>query len=110
MVDSPHSTRTGMSATTRLSITAAVAIGTLALVQTTGGRSREAAAVRATRIAQNTAIAQHDLDRAASYWTDDVVIRSALGRVIQGRGDYRTVLGADSATLYRRDTDRVDVS
>jgi ketosteroid isomerase-like protein len=99
-----------MNARTRLSIVAAVAVGSLALVQTTGGRSREAAAVRTTRTAQNTAIAQRDLDRAASYWTDDVVIRSALGRVIQGRDAYRTVLGADSATLYRRDPDRVDVS
>jgi ketosteroid isomerase-like protein len=99
-----------MNSTTRLAIIAAVAIGSLALVQTGGGRSRDAAAVRAARAAQNTAIAQHDLDRVASYWTDDVVIRSALGRVIQGRVGYRTVLGADTATLYRREPDRVDVS
>jgi ketosteroid isomerase-like protein len=99
-----------MNSTTRLAIVAAVAIGALALVQTGGGRSRDAAAVRATRAAQNTAIAQHDLDRVASYWTDDIVIRSALGRVIQGRAGYRTVLGADTATLYRREPDRVDVS
>jgi ketosteroid isomerase-like protein len=99
-----------MNSTTRLAIIAAAAIGSLALVQTGGGRSRDAAAVRAARAAQNTAIAQHDLDRVASYWTDDVVIRSALGRVIQGRVGYRTVLGADTATLYRREPDRVDVS
>ena len=99
-----------MSSTTRLAIIAAVAAGAFALVQSSGGRSREAAAVRATRAAQNTAIAQHDLDRAASYWTDDVVIRSGLGRVIQGRAGYRTTLGTDSATVYRREPDRVDVS
>ena len=99
-----------MTFSTRLAITAALAVGALALVQNTGTRSREAAAVRAARSAQNTAIAQHDLQRVASYWTDDVVIRSALGRVIQGRAAYRTVLGADSVTLYRREPDRVDVS
>jgi ketosteroid isomerase-like protein len=99
-----------MTSSTRLAIAAAVAAGALALVQATGGRSREAAAVRATRAAQNTAIAQHDLERVASYWTDDVVIRSALGRVIQGRAGYRTVLGADSITQYRREPERVDVS
>jgi hypothetical protein len=30
--------------------------------------------------------------------------------VIQGRASYRTVMGADSATVYRREPDRVDVS
>ena len=52
----------------------------------------------------------HDLDRVASFWTDDVVIRSGLGRVIQGPAAYRSALGADSVTVYRRDPDRVDVS
>jgi ketosteroid isomerase-like protein len=99
-----------MTSSTRLAIVAAVAVGAFALVQATGGRSREAAAVRAARTAQNAAIAQHDLERVASYWTDDVVIRSALGRVIQGRDGYRAVLGGDSITLYRRQPDRVDVS
>jgi ketosteroid isomerase-like protein len=94
---------------TRLATLAGI-IGTFAIMQATGGRSREAAGVRATRAAQNAAIAQHDLDRAATYWTDDIVIRSALGRVIQGRTGYRAALGGDSATVYRREPDRVDVS
>jgi len=99
-----------MHSSIRLAIVATVAVGAFALVQSTGGRSREAAAVRSVRAAQNTAIAQHDLERVASYWTDDVVIRSALGRVINGRAGYRAVLGADSLTSYRREPDRVDVS
>jgi len=89
---------------------AAVAATTTALVQSGRQPSREAAAVRAARASQNAAIAEHDLDKAASFWTDDVVIRSALGRVIEGRATYRSTLGADTATVYRRDPDRVDVS
>lgn len=89
---------------------AAVVVATSAVMAIASQSSREAAAVRAARAAQNRAIAEHDLDRAESYWTDDVVIRSALGRVIQGRATYRSVLGADSATVYRREPDRVDVS
>jgi ketosteroid isomerase-like protein len=104
------STATPMTSSVRLAIAGAVALSALALVQGTGAASREAAAVRAARAAQNTAIAAHDLDRAASFWTDDVVIRSALGRVIQSRATYRSVMAADTATVYRRTPDRVDVS
>jgi ketosteroid isomerase-like protein len=46
----------------------------------------------------------------ASFWTDDVVIRSGLGRVVQGRASYRAAMAADSATVFRREPDRVDVS
>ena len=99
-----------MTLSIRLAVIAAVAAASVALVQSGRQTSREAAAVRAARTAQNSAIAAHDLDRAASYWTDDVVIRSGLGRVIQGSAAYRATLGADSATVYRRNPDHVDVS
>jgi ketosteroid isomerase-like protein len=99
-----------MTLSIRLAVIAAVAAASVAVVQSGRSPSREAAAVRAARTAQNSAIAAHDLDRAASYWTDDVVIRSALGRVIQGSATYRATLGADSATVYHRKSDHVDVS
>jgi ketosteroid isomerase-like protein len=99
-----------MIAIIRLAVAAGAGAALLAAVQSTRQPSREAAAVRAARTAQNAAIAAGDLDRAASYWTDDVVIRSALGRVIQGRATYRSTLGADSVTLYKREPERVDVS
>ena len=99
-----------MSSSIRLGVVAIAGIASLALLPRTSQYSREAAAVRAARSAQNTAIAAHDLARAASYWTDDVVIRSGLGRVIQGRANYRSVMAADSVTVYRREPDRVDVS
>ena len=94
----------------RLALTAAVAAGSLALVRLAPQYSREAAAVRSARSAQNTAIAARDLDRAASFWTEDVVIRSGLGRVVQGRASYKAAMAADTATIFRREPDRVDVS
>jgi ketosteroid isomerase-like protein len=99
-----------MTTSIRLALLSGVAAGSFALGRATPQYSREAAAVRSARAAQNTAIAQHDLERASTYWTEDVVIRSALGRVIQGRVNYRSVMGADTATVYRREPDRVDVS
>lgn len=99
-----------MIAIIRLAVAAGTGAALISLVQTARQPSREAAAVRAARSAQNSAIAARDLDRAASFWTDDVVIRSGLGRVIQGAATYRSTLGADSATVYRREPERVDVS
>ena len=99
-----------MSLSIRFAVVAAIAAASVASVQSGKQSSREAAAVRAARSAQNSAIAAHDLARVASYWTDDVVIRSGLGRVIQGSATYQATLGADTATVYRRETDRVDVS
>jgi ketosteroid isomerase-like protein len=99
-----------MIAILRLAVAAGTGVVLMAVVQAGRQPSREAAAVRAARSAQNSAIAARDLDRAATFWTDDVVIRSGLGRVIQGRATYRSTLGADSVTVYRRDPERVDVS
>jgi hypothetical protein len=44
--------------------------------------SGEAAAIRAARADQNAAIAAHDYDRMASYWTEDVVITAGRGTVL----------------------------
>ena len=99
-----------MIGTIRLAVAATIGVAVMAFVQQGRQPSREAASVRAARTAQNTAMASRDLERTASFWTDDVVIRSGLGRVIQGRANYRSTLGADSVTIYRRDPDRVDVS
>ena len=104
----PNSTH--MTSATQLAAVAAVAVVSFAAARALPQYSREAAAVRAARAAQNTAIAAHDLDRAATYWTDDVVIRSGLGIIVQGRSTYRSVMASDSATVYRREPDRVDVS
>jgi ketosteroid isomerase-like protein len=72
--------------------------------------SREAAAVRSARDSQNKAIAARDFDRMASFWAPDVEIRASLGRVLRGRDEYRTALSADTALIYRRGPDLVDVA
>jgi len=99
-----------MTSPIRLAFVVVAAVGSYALGRAVPQTSREAAAVRSARSAQNAAIAARDFDRAATYWTDDVVIRSGLGRVVQGRSNYRAAMGADSATVFRREPDRVDVS
>jgi ketosteroid isomerase-like protein len=74
----------------------------------------DAAAIRAARIAQNGAIAAGDLDRAASFWTEDVTVRRALGQPLSGREAARHALeppAPPSATLiYQRLTKQVEVS
>lgn len=99
-----------MTAPIRLGLLAVAVLGSFALGRAGPQTSREASAVRSARSAQNTAIAAHDFDRAAKYWTEDVVIRSGLGRVVQGRANYRAAMAADTATVFRREPDRVDVS
>ena len=98
-----------MTTSIRFAVAAAVAAGAFALGRAPQ-HSREAAAVRAARAAQNGAITAHDLERAATFWTEDVVIRSGLGRVVQGRASYRAAMASDSTTVFRREPDRVDVS
>ena len=93
----------------RSTLVGIAAVGTFAAFRA-APQSREAAAVRAARAAQNNAIAARDLDRAATYWTDDVVIRSGLGRIVPGRSSYRAAMAADTETVFRREPDRVDVS
>ena len=71
-------------------------------------------AIRAARTAQNKAIADGDLDRAASFWTEDVTVRRALGQPLSGRDAARKALEAppEPATrlIYQRLTKDVEVS
>jgi ketosteroid isomerase-like protein len=71
-------------------------------------------AVRAARTAQNKAIAAGDLDRAASFWTEDVSVRRALGQPLSGRDAARRALepppAPASRLIYQRLTKEVEVS
>ena len=71
-------------------------------------------AVRAARTAQNTAIASGDLDRAATFWTEDVSVRRALGQPLSGRDAARKALepppAPASRLIYQRLTRDVEVS
>jgi ketosteroid isomerase-like protein len=68
------------------------------------------AAIRAARADQNAAIAAHDYDRMASYWTEDVVITAGRGTVLIGRSVYRAAFLSDSGIIYRRETAAIDLS
>ncbi len=74
----------------------------------------DAHAIREARAAQTAAIASGDLDRVASYWTDDVTIRRALGQSVEGTIAARKIFepaGAAAAHLvYRRSAVDVEVS
>ena len=71
-------------------------------------------AVMAARIAQNQAIAAGDLDRVASFWTEDVTVRRALGQPLSGREAARTALEPPPAPaprlIYQRLTKEIEVS
>jgi ketosteroid isomerase-like protein len=54
-----------------------------------GSVAPDVAAIRTARAEQNRAIADGDADRIASFWTDDVTVRSGLGALVTGRAAYR---------------------
>jgi uncharacterized protein (TIGR02246 family) len=74
----------------------------------------DAAAIRAARVAQNAAIASGDLARVASFWTEDVTVRRALGQPLSGRESARKALEPPAAPaphlVYQRLTKDVEVS
>ena len=74
----------------------------------------DAQAVRDARAAQNAAIASHDVDRVAAFWTEDVEIRRGLGTLIVGRAAYRQLFvprdTPDADVVYQRDPTSVTIS
>lgn len=85
----------------------------LTVTLTAAGPADESA-LRAARTAQNTAIASGDLDRAATFWTEDVTVRRALGQPLSGREAARKALEPPPAPathmIYQRLTKEVEVS
>ena len=65
-------------------------------------------------MAQNRAIAAGDLDLAASFWTEDVTVRRALGQRLSGIAEAREALQPtgppESRLVYQRLTREIDVS
>lgn len=88
--------------------------GLLLLVLLTGcatvpRKSTDATAIRTARAEQNRAIADGDADRIASFWTDDVTVRSGLGLSVAGRAAYRERI-TGNGLVYVRTPVTVDVS
>jgi ketosteroid isomerase-like protein len=78
------------------------------------GRADDRALIAAARAAQNAAIAAGDLDRAASFWTDDVTVRRGLGAAVSGRSAavdaLRPAGSPASHVIYQRIARDIDVS
>lgn len=70
--------------------------------------------IRTARATQNKAIADGDVDVAASIWTDDVTMRRGLGQAVIGRAGYREMLLSSSSgqnpVIYQRVAVSVNVS
>ena len=71
-------------------------------------------AIREARVAQNLAIAAQDPDRVASFWTEDVTIRRALGQPVTGQAAYRKLFeptgSPTSRLIYQREAIAIEVS
>jgi ketosteroid isomerase-like protein len=73
----------------------------------------DATRIRARRLAQNRAMAAHDAERTAAFWTEDVTLRRGLGHAVSGRAAYRRLSEApasDSALVYQRQPTSIEVS
>jgi hypothetical protein len=52
----------------------------------------DAALIRGARKAQTAAMAVGDVERAATWWTDDIAIRRGLGVPVSGLAAYKAIL------------------
>ena len=72
------------------------------------------AEIRTARAIQTKAIADRDFDAAALIWTEDVMMRRALGQAVVGRSGYYEMLLSTSSgqnpVIYQRVAVTVDVS
>src|ERR1700733_4412004 len=64
----------------------------------TAAATPDGAAIRRARLQQNAAIARHDVEAIASYWTDDVTICRGLGLQLAGKAAYRKLFEGDDPT------------
>lgn len=68
--------------------------------------------IRAARAAQTAAIASGDFDAVASFWTEDITVRRALGQPVSGIAEALAALKPidDAALVYQREAVSVEVS
>ncbi|MDB6088413.1 MAG: hypothetical protein JWN85_1197 [Gammaproteobacteria bacterium] len=74
----------------------------------------ERAAIKAARLQQNAAIARHNVDEIAAFWTDDVTICRGLGIQLAGKPAYRKLFEEDDPVspdqiVYERSPTSIDV-
>lgn len=69
--------------------------------------------VRQARMDQNDAMASGDIERVASFWTDDITLRRGLGASLVGKDVYRALMDAapnEESVIYVREPDLIEVS
>jgi ketosteroid isomerase-like protein len=99
-----------------VAILAPLLLGGCTVARSSGAPRRpdEERAIRTARASQNAAMEAGDADLAATWWTEDVTIRRALGQDVHGRAAYRQILAPtgnrDSSLVYQRDPESVEVS
>jgi hypothetical protein len=74
------------------------------------GTPKAIAEVKAARLAQNAVLAVHQMDSAASFWANDVIITAGLGTVLRGKDAYRQAFASDSGMIYVRTPTHVEVA
>ena len=87
-------------------------VAPLVLAVTVLAQGNDIGRIRATRLEQNRAMAAHDVDRAASFWTTDVTLRRGLGHSVVGRDAYRALVSqpvTDSTMVYERTPTSIEV-
>ncbi len=63
---------------------------------------REAGEIRSARTAQNAAIRAGDIDRVATFWTEDIVVLAGLGARVQGIDALKRAFASDGRIVYER--------
>jgi ketosteroid isomerase-like protein len=96
------------------SIFIALLFNTLSLANPVANTTEEVA-IRQARLEQNAAIARHDVEAIAAYWTDDVTICRALGLQLAGKAAYRKLFEGDDPTskeviVYQRVPSSIEAS
>jgi len=73
----------------------------------------DADAVRLARLEQNEAMTVGDVERVASFWTEDITLRRGFGASIIGKDAYRAIIEAtpnDQSLIYVREPEFIEVS
>lgn len=70
--------------------------------------SDHAATIRAARHLHNELLRTRQLDSAATFWTEDLVVLSSLGVRFDGPAAMRDAMASDTSVIYRRTP--IDVS
>jgi ketosteroid isomerase-like protein len=70
----------------------------------------DADAVRQARLAQNEAIVAGDVERIATFWTEDVTVRRGFGASLSGKEAYRALFDGSSTVIFAREPEVIEIS